>query len=110
MVVLIGSFQYYYIDTHIHLSFNVFHLIQKWKKKVFLVLLINIPLSNVIYVTNFTISQIANYVCLTHIKHLFVKRINMCMQNRKEFRETFTYLVLTKLVYINLNHITVVIL
>ena len=31
MVVFISSFQLYFIDTHIYLSFNVPHLIETWK-------------------------------------------------------------------------------
>ena len=36
MVVFINSFQLYFIDTHICLSFNVPHLIEKWKTFVLL--------------------------------------------------------------------------
>ena len=42
MVVFISSFQLYYIDTHMYLSFNVPHLIEKLKT-FFVVLMINVP-------------------------------------------------------------------
>ena len=61
MVVFIRSFQLYFIDTHIYLSFNVPHLIEKWKNQIFVVLMINVPQSNVNYVANLTISQITNH-------------------------------------------------
>ena len=97
MVVSIGSFQQYYIDTHIHLSFNVSHLIQKWKKKLFFGYCWLMSLSLMwITLPVLLLSQITNYVCLAHIKHLSVKRINMCMQNRDKFGDTFAYLALTK--------------
>ena len=57
MVVVKSSFQLYFNDTHIYLSFNVPHLI-KVKNKFSEVSMINVPQSNVNYVTNLTISQI----------------------------------------------------
>ena len=48
------------------------------------------------YVTTFTISQIANHVCLAHINHLFDKRINIYMKKRNEFGETFVHLAQIK--------------
>ena len=59
----VSSFQLYFIDAHIYLSFNVPHFIEKVKNKFFVVLMINVPLSNVNYVTNLTISQITNHSC-----------------------------------------------
>ena len=47
--------------------------------------MIDVPQSNVNYLITFTTSQVTNHVCLAHIKHLFDKRINMCMENRNEF-------------------------
>ena len=47
--------------------------------------MINVQQSNVNYLTTFTISEVTNNVCLSHIKHLFDKRINICMENRNEF-------------------------
>ena len=58
--------------------------------------MINVPLSNVNYVTTFTISQITNHVCLAHTKHAFDKRIDMCIENRNEYGETFVYLAQIK--------------
>ena len=55
------------------------------KKQFFVVLMINVPQSNVNYFTNLTISQITNHACSAHIKQLYVKRINMCMDKRNEF-------------------------
>ena len=65
MVVFISSFQQYLIDTHIYLSFNVSHLIQKWTKNgvgvygVYLMINVSQSYVNYMYVTNFTISQIS---------------------------------------------------
>ena len=50
--------------------------------------MINVLQYNVNYVTNLTISQITNHACSAHIKHLYVKRINMCMDKRNEFGES----------------------
>ena len=63
MVVFISSFQLYFIDTHVYLSFNVPHLIEKKEKQFFVVLMSHVPKSDVNYVTNFTISQITNHAC-----------------------------------------------
>ena len=90
MVVFISSFQLYFIDTHIYLSLNVPHWL-KSEKRFFVVLIINVPQSNVNYITNLTISQITNNACLALIKHLYVKRISMYMNKRTEFGETFVY-------------------
>ena len=83
MVVFISSFQLNFIDTHMYL-FNAPHLI-KSEKQFFVVLMINVQQSHVNYVTNLNISQITNHACQAHIKHLYVKRINMCMDKRNEF-------------------------
>ena len=61
------------------------------KSDFFAVLMINVPQSNVNYVTNLAISQITNHACEAHIKHLYVKRINMCLDKINEFGETFVY-------------------
>ena len=58
---------------------------------VFVVLMINVPQSNVNYVTNITISKITNHACKAHINNLYVKRINMCIDKRAEFGEIFVY-------------------
>ena len=63
MVVFISSFQLYFIDIHIYLSFNVPHLIEKLKKQFSVVLMSNVPQSSVNYVTNLTVSQITNHAC-----------------------------------------------
>ena len=42
MVVFIYSFQLYFIDIHIYLSFDVPHLIEKYKNLFFVVLMINV--------------------------------------------------------------------
>ena len=60
MVVFISSFQLYFIDTHIYLSFNVPHLIEK-RKTFFALLMINVTQSSVNYDTNSTISQITHH-------------------------------------------------
>ena len=62
MVIFISSFQLYFTDKHTNLSFNVPHLFEKWKT-IFVVLMINVPQSNVNYVINLTISQNTNYAC-----------------------------------------------
>ena len=56
-----------------------------------IVLMINVSQSNVNYVTNLTISQITNHACKAHIKHLYVKRINICMDKSNKFGETFIF-------------------
>ena len=55
------------------------------EKQFFGVLMIIVPQYNVNYITNLTISQITNHACPAHIKHLYVKRIFMCMDKRNEF-------------------------
>ena len=61
----------------------------KREKRIFVVLMIYVPQSNVSYVTNLTISQITNNACLAHIKHLYVKRINIYMKKKKQILGNF---------------------
>ena len=84
LVVFISSFQLYFIDIHIYRSFNVPYLIEN-ENNFLVVLMINVPQSNVNYVTNLTILQIANLACEAHINYLYVRMINMCMDKRNEF-------------------------
>ena len=65
---------------------------EKKQQRFFVVLIVNVPQSNVNYVTNLTISLITSHACSAHIKHLYVKRINICIDKRNEFEETFVYL------------------
>ena len=58
--------------------------------------MINIPKSYVNYVTTFTISHITNQACLAHIKHTFDIRIDMEMENKYSFGETFVHLAQIK--------------
>ena len=75
-----SSFQSYFNNIHVDLSFNVLHLILNgtifngaW--------MINVPNSYVNCATIFTISHITNQACLIHIKHTFDIRNNMGMEN-----------------------------
>ena len=54
--------------------------------------MINVQQSNVNYATNLTISQITYLAGKAHIKHLYVKRINICMDKRNDYEGKNVYL------------------
>ena len=54
--------------------------------------MINVPKFYVNYVTTFTISHITNKACVVHIKHTFDIKIDMGMENKYTFGETFVHL------------------